>query len=174
MGAMLGRRLLAGAAAGVVGTVAMDLVWYGRYRRGGGGDGVLDWEFASGTLSFDEASAPGQVGKLVADTVGVDLPDELAATTTNAVHWLTGVGYGMAHGLLADRSGVAVAGLATGLGAVINSYATLGTLGIYEPPWAYDAATLRDDASAHLVFGLATSVAYRLLRGRRTGPRAHR
>lgn len=166
MRSQLGRRLVTGAAAGLVGTVAMDLVWYGRYRRDEGEAGALDWEFASGTASFAEASAPGQVGKLVAGAVGVDLPEASAATTTNVVHWLTGAGYGLAHGLLADRPGVAVAGAATGLGAVANSYATLGALGVYEPPWAYDAATLRDDVSAHLVFGLATSLAYRLLGGR--------
>ncbi|MFO8076832.1 MAG: hypothetical protein R6T85_12025 [Egibacteraceae bacterium] len=169
MGARLGRRLLTGMAAGLVGTVAMDLLWYGRYRRGGGEGGIVDWEFASGTASFAEASAPGQVGRIVADALGVDLPEASAATTTNVVHWLTGAGYGLAHGLLLDRPGVAAAGVATGLGAVANSYATLGALGVYEPPWAYDAATLRDDVSAHLVFGLATSLAYRLLRGQGRG-----
>jgi hypothetical protein len=53
------------------------------------------------------------------------------------------------------------------VGAFANSYAVLGALGIYQPIWEYDADTLRDDLTAHLVFGAATAVAYRVLaRGR--------
>ncbi|MFP3908097.1 MAG: hypothetical protein ACLFWR_13795, partial [Acidimicrobiales bacterium] len=42
--ATVARGLLAGAA----GTPAMDLVWFGRYRNGGGTDGFVDWEFSTG------------------------------------------------------------------------------------------------------------------------------
>ncbi|MFU8840112.1 MAG: hypothetical protein ACNA8R_05260 [Nitriliruptoraceae bacterium] len=160
-------RIALGAVAGAIGTVAMDLVWYGRYRRGGGEDGPLTWEFAGSVASFEEASAPGQVGKRLADTVGVTLPDSAAATTTNAMHWLTGAGYGVAHALLLDGRPPLPAGVATGAGAVANSYATLGAMGIYEPIWRYDAATIAKDVTAHLVFGVATSLAYRALAGGR-------
>ncbi|MGM0619000.1 MAG: hypothetical protein ACQEUI_12825 [Actinomycetota bacterium] len=158
-------RMALGAVAGAVGTVAMDLVWYGRYRRSGGDDGPLAWEFAGSVASFEEASAPGQVGKRLADTVGVELPDSAAATTTNVMHWLTGVGYGVAHALLVDGRPPLLGGVATGLGAVANSYATLGAMGIYEPVWKYDTTTITKDVSAHVVFGLATSLAYRALTG---------
>lgn len=50
-------------------------------------------------------------------------------------------------------------GLLTGGGAFANSYATLGTLGVYEPVWEYDAPTLARDLGAHLLFGAATGVA---------------
>lgn len=159
------RKLLTGAVAGAVGTVAMDLVWYARYRSGGGGSSFADWEFSTSTSSFEEASAPGQVGKKLADTVGVDLPDEAAGATTNVMHWLTGVGYGVGHSVLQDGHGTVPGGVMTGLGAFTNSYAALGTLGIYEPIWEYDAETLRKDLTAHLAFGLAASAAYRLLTG---------
>jgi len=43
----------------------------------------------------------------------------------------------------------------------------LGAAGIYEPIWRYDKETLAKDLSAHLVFGVATAAAYRLVaRGR--------
>jgi hypothetical protein len=157
------RKLLAGALAGAVGTLAMDFVWYGRYRRGGGEDGFTDWESATGTTSFEEASAPAKVGKKFADTVGIDLPDEAAAATTNAMHWLTGVGYGVGHAVLQDGRGLVTGGLLTGAGAYANSYATLGAMGVYEPIWKYDPKTLFKDLTAHLVFGLATTLAYRVL-----------
>jgi hypothetical protein len=32
-----------GAVAGAVGTAAMDLVWFYRYRKGGGQQGLLAW-----------------------------------------------------------------------------------------------------------------------------------
>jgi hypothetical protein len=41
------RGLLRGAMAGAAGTVAMDLVWYARYRRGGGNDAFPAWARSS-------------------------------------------------------------------------------------------------------------------------------
>lgn len=160
------KSVLTGAAAGGIGTLAMDLVWYARYRSGGGDDGFSDWEFSTSTESFEEASAPGQVGKKLADTVGVDLADESAGATTNVMHWLTGVGYGMAHGLARGGHGIVAGGVTTGVAAFANSYAMLGALGVYRPIWEYDADTLRKDLTAHFAFGLVTSAAYRLLSGR--------
>lgn len=158
-------RMLAGLAAGAAGTLAMDLVWYARYRRGGGEDGFLDWEFATSTSSFDEASAPGQAGKKIADTVGVDLPDDAAGVTTNVMHWLTGVGYGLGLGLARNGAGVLRSGVATGVGAFSNSYAAMGALGIYEPIWKYDAQTLAKDLGAHLVYGLTAATVFTALAG---------
>jgi hypothetical protein len=39
----------------------------------------------------------------------------------------------------------------------------LPLLGVYKPIWKYDLRTLGKDLSAHLVFGTATAVAFRLL-----------
>jgi len=157
-------KVVRGAVAGAVGTAAMDLVWYRRYRAGGGEDGFRDWEFATGTTSYEQAGAPAKVAEKAASAVGADLPDDTAATATNVVHWLTGLGYGVARALLGP-GGVAVGGAATGVGAFLNSYATLGAMGIYDPIWEYDRETLTKDLTAHLTFGLATAAAYRLLSG---------
>lgn len=155
-------RIARGALAGAVGTLAMDLVWYRRYRRGGGEDGFADWEFATAT-SFEEAPAPGRLAKKLADTLGVDLPEESAGLTTNLVHWLTGISYGIGHGLLQHGRGVVRGATTTGVGAFANSYATMGAMGLYEPIWEHDRDTLLKDLSAHLTFGLATALAYRAM-----------
>lgn len=161
-------RLARGVVAGVLGTLAMDLLWWRRYRDGGGEDAFTDWEFATGVDTFDNASAPGQVGKRVAGLLGVELPDETAGTTTNVMHWLTGAGYGVAHEIVHDGDHPVLRGAVTGAGAFANSYATLGAIGIYQPIWEYDADTLRADLTAHLLFGVTTGVAHAALarRGR--------
>lgn len=40
-----------------------------------------------------------------------------------------------------------------------GGYVVLPQLGVYEPIWKYDLATLRKDLGAHLAFGTATAAA---------------
>jgi hypothetical protein len=158
--------ILKGAAAGLVGTLAMDLLWYRRYRRDGGDDAFLDWEFSAGTTGYDEAGAPAQVGKRVAhDLLGLELPPKSAAAMNNAVHLATGAGWGAAHAIAIASIGrpATRSGFATGIAAWASSYAMLAPLGIYKPMWEYPPGVLWKDLSAHLVFGLGTGLAYRAL-----------
>ena len=149
----------AGMIAGAVGTAAMDLLWYRRYRRQGGRAGFLRWESAGDITTWDAASAPGQVGRKLEEFVtGNTPPDAWARPTTNAVHWATGVGWGLTYavaGSLFSRS----ASLAVVLGpaAWLTSYAVLPLIRVYEPIWKYDARTLGKDLTAHVVFGLTTA-----------------
>lgn len=144
----------------------MDLLWYRRYRADDGEDGFGDWEFSAGTDSFDDAGAPGQVGKKLAGFAGVVIPDRLAGMTNNVVHWATGISWGTAGGVLAATTGLPAvpAGALAGVLAFSASYIALPALGVYKQIWEYDAATLWKDASAHLVFGSATGVALAGLR----------
>lgn len=157
--------ILKGAAAGIVGTIAMDLVWYLRYRSDGGAASFADWEL-SGVDDYEIAPAPAQVGKRVIEGL---FETELDATTAgpmnNIVHWATGAGWGVSHGIINGSMSKtrALAGLATGAAAWVTSYATLAPAGIYEPMWEYDLKTLWKDLSAHLAFGLTTGIAYKLL-----------
>jgi hypothetical protein len=150
-----------GALAGVIATAAMDLVWYRRYRADGGDQTFAAWEFSSSASDFDDAPAPAQVGRAVADAVGVSLPPSAVATTNNAVHWMTGIGWGKAAGLLASLLPIpkVAVGVITGAGAWATSYAVLGRLGIYRPISEYDRETLWKDLSAHLVFGATLGAA---------------
>lgn len=165
------RKLAGGAAAGAVGTLAMDAVWYRRYRHDGGEQGFAEWELAASAETFEDAGAPAKLGRRVAGALGIELPDDAAATVTNVVHWATGIGYGaLLHAVIDRRHNVAASALAAGVGAFANSYAVLGALGIYQPLWEYDADTLRDDLTAHLAYGAATALTYRVLTASRRRP----
>jgi hypothetical protein len=59
--------ILRGLVAGAVGTAAMDLVWYRRYRRGGGKEKFVDWELSTDLTSWDKAPAPALIGKRVVE-----------------------------------------------------------------------------------------------------------
>ena len=158
--------IVRGALAGLVGTLAMDLLWYRRYRGDGGDDGFLDWEFSAGTTSYEQAGAPAQVGKRVVEGyLQRELSDESARTMNNAVHVITGVAWGTLHGIATASMGRTrtIDGLATGATAWAASYATLAPAGVYKPIWKYPPAVLWKDLSAHLVFGLGTGLAFRAL-----------
>jgi hypothetical protein len=161
-GGHLGSGVLTGLVAGAIGTAAMDGVWFRRYRRGGGTQSILEWETATGTNRWAEVSAPGRVGHLVLRRlVRRDVPDRWARSTQNVVHWVTGMGWGAPLGLLAAKTTRMrwVWGLGLGVAVWATSYVTLPLAGIYKPIWQYDAATLAQDLSAHLVYGAATGAA---------------
>ena len=162
----MGRFLAIGVLAGAVGTAAMDLVLYLRYRRDGGQDSVWQWEFAQDVTSWDKASAPGLLGQKVERLVTrQDPPDTWASATTNLVHWATGIGWGLQYAALASRTSSHPVLRALGLGpsAWLASYAILPLAKVYRPIWEYDAPTLGDDLSAHLVFGTTTSAVFAAL-----------
>ncbi|MEX2424617.1 MAG: hypothetical protein WD990_11625 [Acidimicrobiia bacterium] len=152
-----------GTAAGLVGTLAMDTLWWRRSRQAGSELGFVEWEFNTGTDydSFDDVPAPGQVGQRLACLVGVDIPVASAGLTTDVVHWATGASWGAAAVTITAVSPLAAvpAGIVAGVAAVSTAYGALGAAGIYEPVWAYDSQTLWKDVSAHLVFGTAAGAA---------------
>jgi hypothetical protein len=93
--------VLRGAVAGAVGTVALDGVWFSRYKRVGWETGFIDWEFAPEIHGWDEAPAPALFGRrLVEAILQRDTPLERAPLVNNVVHWLTGLGWGAVFGLL--------------------------------------------------------------------------
>lgn len=162
--------ILKGAVAGIAGTLAMDLVWFSRYRKSGGEQTFVEWDLASDVDGYDNASAPAQVGKRVVEgLLQTELDPKTAAPMTNLVHWATGAGWGVAHGVVhgSMANQRALGGLVTGAGAWGTSYATLAPMGLYKPIWEYDAKTLWQDLSAHLVFGLVTGIVFKLLSSRR-------
>lgn len=150
-----------GVIAGIVGTTAMDLVWYGRYRSGGGAASFPDWEFRSEIEGFEDAPAPARVGKILASKANIELPDSAAPLTNNVVHWSTGVTWGIVAAVVQRFPGAGAirSGVLTGAAAWGTSYALLPKLGVYKSITEYDAKTLWKDFSAHLVFGSAIGVA---------------
>lgn len=156
---------LKGTAAGVAGTLAMDLLWYSRYRRGGGTQELWAWETAAGVDSYDKAAAPAQVGRKAYKLVTGDDPQpDTARLMTDVMHWVTGVQWAAAYGVVASRTRHPVAVAAAFAPTVwLSSYAILGSMGIYKPIWKYDAKTLWLDLSAHLVYGAVTTGTYAAL-----------
>lgn len=162
--------IIKGGIAGAVGTLAMDLLWYYRYRRDGGEQEFREWEFSSGTESYENAGAPAQAGKRVVEGLfEVKLDPSTAAMMNNVVHWATGIGWGINHGILVGSMARVRArlGVLTGVTAFGASYGILAPAKLYKPPWEYDAKTLWQDLSAHLVFGLTTGLTFAVLSRRR-------
>jgi hypothetical protein len=157
------RSTLCGLMAGAVGTLAMDMVWYVRYKRGGGTSDFLSWESAVGLSSWEDASAPARVGKLLYETVTQrELPTSAAPLTTNIMHWAYGVQWGAVFGAALGSSRYVRPWHAPLLGLLVwlSSYASLPIAGFYKPIWQYDLKTLWQDLSAHLVYGLVATVAF--------------
>jgi hypothetical protein len=166
LGAVVG-----GAVAGAAGTAAMDALWYYRYRKGGGKDPILEWEFAAGVKDWDQAPAPAQVGRrLYEGFFQKELPADKAALTTNVMHWAYGVAWGAAYGVVAGSVPLRPRHGAI-FGALVwsSDYVTLPLAKLYKPIWQYDLRTLGKDLSAHVVYGLGTATIFRLLTGKRDG-----
>jgi hypothetical protein len=161
--------LACGVAASAIGTLAMDSLWYRRYKRGGGKSGFRDWEFSTGLESWDDAPAPARVGKRVAEfLLRRELPPRYARLLNNLTHWGTGLVAGAQYGILVGRLGSPKVryGLPFGTGVWAAGYVVLPAMGVYRPIWEYDRATLAKDLSAHIVFGLGTAAAFRALAGK--------
>jgi hypothetical protein len=139
----------------------MDALAYRRYRRSGGHAAPAAWEFHVDSDGFDDAPAPAKVAKQLADYLGIELPAGSAAAANNAVHWATGLGWGLVAGVLhaAPRVHAVEAGAIVGMAAFATSYLVLPRLGIYQPIKEYDGETLARDLSAHLLYGTTVGIA---------------
>jgi hypothetical protein len=165
----LAQSIFAGGLAGVFGTATMDTLLYVRYRRGGGIQGPLEWEFSTGLSKWDDVSAPGLVGKRILEGVlGHDVPDRWARSTQNVVHWATGIGWGTPFGAFVGSAKHRSWTWGLDLGPIVwlAGYAILPAAKIYKPIWDYDINTLAKDLSAHLVYGTTTGVVFAALASR--------
>src|SRR6266571_1177652 len=85
-----------GVVAGVIGTVAMDVMQTAVHRVRGQKSGEY--------RSWEEAPAPAQIGKRVVEDVfrRGDVPAQRISTLNNAVHWTYGSAWGAFYGLLQE------------------------------------------------------------------------
>ena len=158
--------VLRGLLAGAVGTAAMDRFLYARYRRSGGKSTPEEWEFSEDLSSWENAPAPAQVGKrLIEGLFQVELPPTRARLVNNAMHWAYGTLWGALYGILAGSLPKQRVGYGLPFGASVwaGDYVILPAAKLYKPIWKYDAKTLAKDLTGHLVYGLATATAMRLL-----------
>jgi len=157
--------VVSGLLAGVAGTVGLDTVRYLEYRRGGGKDSPLAWEFAP-VDSWEKAPEPGQVVKrLVEGFTQREIPDRWAWLISTAAHWGYGSTWAALYGILAGslRRPHPAYGLPFGTAVWASGYAALPQAGLYKQIWEYDSKTLAKDLGAHLAYGACTGVAFWLL-----------
>jgi hypothetical protein len=154
-----------GLLAGAVGTVCLDTVQYLKYRRAGGTESPLAWEFAP-VESWDKAPDPGQVGRRVIEGLTKrELSDRWAFPISTVMHWAYGSSAAAAYGILAGslRRPHAAYGLPFGAVVWATGYVVLPAAGLYKPIWEYDAKTLAWDLTGHLAYGAGTGAAFWLL-----------
>jgi hypothetical protein len=157
--------VVAGVLAGTVGTVCLDAVHYLKYRRSGGTDGPLGWEFAP-VENWEAAPDPGQVAKrLIEGFTQRRLPDRSAWLVSTITHWTYGSAAGAAYGILAGSLPTAKPRYGVPFGAAVfaGDYTALPIAGLYQPIWKYDAKTLAWDLGAHLAYGAGTGTTFWLL-----------
>jgi hypothetical protein len=164
--------LASGLLAGAVGTTSIDSVRYLMYRRRGGQDAPLAWEFAP-VDGWAQAPDPGQVTKRVVEGfTQKPIPDRWAWLTSTVAHWAYGcamaAGYAIVAGSL--RRPRPLYGLPFGAVVWGISYLVLPEGGLYKPIWQYDARTLAGDLVAHLAYGAGTGTAFWALASLRKGP----
>jgi hypothetical protein len=155
--------LARGLAAGVAGTAAMTL-YQEAVARAQGRSAMA--ETLKEPRTWADAPAPAQVAKKLSEGVlGKRLVKRRAPLAANVVHWVYGLSLGAAYGL--GRSRLRIHPLAFGalFGTAVwgLAYGALAPVGIYEPPWRYDARTLGVDFSYHVVYGLGVAAAYEAL-----------
>ena len=157
--------VVAGLLAGAAGTVCLDAVHYLKYRRAGGTDSPLAWEFVP-VENWETAPDPGQVAKRVLEGFSQrKLPDRSAWLTSTIAHWAYGSAAGAAYGILAGSLPTPhpLYGLPFGAAVFANDYIALGAAGLYKPILEYDAKTLAWDLSGHLAYGTGTAATFWLL-----------
>lgn len=157
------REMLMGAAAGAVGTVALNTATYA--------DMVVRARPAS--------SVPSTMTAQLADKVGIDLSGEgedAGETAQNRQSGFgalfgiaTGVGVGTTYGLVRPALGYDVsktkAGIVLGLAAMAGSDIPSAALGVTNPAqWGINSWV--SDLVPHLAYGFVTAAAYELFDGR--------
>ena len=157
--------LAGGLLAGAVGTVCLDTVQYLKYRRAGGRQSPLAWEFAP-VATWEQAPDPGQVARRVIEGFTQrKLPDRWAWPISTAAHWAYGSCAGALYGIVAGslRRPHAAYGLPFGAAVWAAGYVILPEGGLYKPIWEYDAKTLAVDLTGHLGYGAGTGTTFWLL-----------
>ena len=143
------RGVVAGAIAGAVGTLALDIVSY------------VDM-YAQGRSA---SSAPGDAAAALAKSVGVDLSgdDDASANRRSAVGALlgysTGIFVGAAYGALRSKPGKRRAGVRLGAAAMACADVPLVAMGLTDPR-TWGTAGWVSDIVPHLAYGIVAARTY--------------
>jgi hypothetical protein len=145
------REALMGAAAGAVGTVALNVTTYADMA----------------IRARPSSSVPSQVASKLAQKAGFDLGSEEAAKNRKSglgalQGYVAGLGVGTAYGLIRphlDGASIPLAGVGLGLAAMAASDVPATALGVTDPR-KWSLSSWASDVVPHLAYGLVTAVAY--------------
>src|SRR4051794_24800458 len=142
--ASIGRGLVAGAIGTAAMTVSSTLEQKARGR--------------------EASTAPADAAMKVLGIEGF-CDDGAKSRFSNLVHWGYGTGWGVPRTLL-DRAGLGTAAATAAHGGALwgSEQVMLPALGVAPPLWEWGAAEVAIDAGHHVVYAVATSVAYEALR----------
>lgn len=139
--------LVRGVLAGAAGTAAMTAAQTAYYKATGA----------------EPSSTPAEVAKrVIRGVLQREVSEDRTALLNNAMHWIYGTSWGAVLGL-------AAAGRSPGTGVVFGlsvwgaSLVELPAMQLGPPVWEYDAKSLAPDLGFHLLYGVATASAYKLL-----------
>ena len=136
-----------GLVAGAFGTAAMTVSSTLEQRRRG----------------REPSTAPADAA---AKVIGIESFCDAGAKSrfSNGVHWLYGTSWGVARGVLRFAGLGPAAATATHGGALwASEQVMLPALGVSPPLWEWGAAEVAIDAGHHLVYAIATAIAYEAL-----------
>jgi hypothetical protein len=177
------RAVLRGAVASLAGIVAMDL--YSRAmkkiaspdngrKKSGRKQGALDDISVAGIRTRKDEPSTETVARLAYESVADTDPSKVTREKLGqAVHWLYGIGVGAVYGALRSRfpSSPVIAGLGYGTALwILGDEIAVPVLGLAKGPTAHPPAVHAQSLGAHLVYGLTTAAATRVLADSRWSP----
>ncbi len=139
-----------GAVAGVLGTLVMT---------------AAQTVYLKATAG-EPSSAPAEVGKrIITGVFQRDVPAVSETLLNNAMHWLYGTSWGFAYGVSRGQGsrGALRSGLTLGVVAWGASLVELPAMKLAPPVWKYEIETLAPDVGFHVVYGLATAIAFKVV-----------
>ncbi len=140
-----------GVVAGAAGTALMTAAQTAYYKYTGS----------------ESSSTPAEVGERVIEGV---LQREVPVSEdalNQGMHWLYGSSWGLPYGIVAGSSpsrSLTRGAIGIGLTVWASSRAEMAAMQIAPPPWEDPPSTLAMDVGFHLVYGLGTALAFRILR----------
>lgn len=147
------RSIVMGAAAGAVGSVALNIVTYADMAIRG----------------RPTSTVPGEVAARIMEQAGIDLGPEGDEKVENRksgigslMGYMTGLGVGTLYGvvrIVANAVPVPIAGIGLGVAAMAGSDVPITALGVSDPG-TWSKVDWLSDAVPHLAYGFVTAIAY--------------
>lgn len=142
------RGALSGVVAGAVASLAMDLL-----------QSAVAAMLPSGDEDGGEPATEKAADAIATTLTGNPLGDANKPLAGQAIHYVLGLGLGMAYGIAAEFRPTVTAGYGTAFGGVTASLldeAAVPAVGLGPAPWKSDLPTTLYGYASHLVFGVTT------------------